>query len=267
VVWDLIFYLSFGVVVTSSVSVAGVLLVFCFLIVPALVGGLFSRRIGPALLIGWGAGIVASAAGIFGSFVLDAPTGALTVVAFAAVLVIAGAVRAFIVAAQPERARNWKTGVRIAGFALCTALGLSGLWVMVAPAGDHPLLVPIEAAIGASPEQFLTARERADYLEAAAVEHRHRAEIDRIRDYERRTRWQGEELTADQVRRIGSIQQTLTEMSRGERFVMDYLRTRARERERWYVGLPLAAIGMLGLAGLICKSWRSAANRSASMPA
>src|SRR5436190_9217477 len=153
VVWDLIFYLSFGVVVTSSVGVAGVLLVFCFLIVPALIGGLFSRRIGPALLIGWAAGTVASAAGILGSFVLDAPTGALTVVAFAAVLVVAGAVRAFIVAAQPERARNWKTAVRAAGFAVCTALGLSGLWVMVAPAADHPLLAPIEAAIGASPEQ------------------------------------------------------------------------------------------------------------------
>jgi len=57
-VWDLIFYLSFGLVVTSSVSVAGVLLVFCFLIVPALVGSLFSSHIGVALVIGWAAGAV-----------------------------------------------------------------------------------------------------------------------------------------------------------------------------------------------------------------
>jgi hypothetical protein len=42
------------------------------------------------------------------------------------------------------------------------------------------------------------------------------------------------------------MQQTLTEMSRGERFVVDYLRTRARERERWSVGLPLAAFGLAG---------------------
>jgi len=54
--WDLVFYLSFGLVVTSSVGVAGVLLVFCFLIVPALIGTLFSSRIGVALTIGWAAG-------------------------------------------------------------------------------------------------------------------------------------------------------------------------------------------------------------------
>jgi zinc/manganese transport system permease protein len=125
---------------------------------------------------------------------------------------------------------------------------------MLAPAADHPLLGPIEAAFGARPERFLTPRERADYLEAAAVERKHQAEIDRIYEYERKTRWQGEELTADQVRRIGSIQQTLTEMSRGERFVVDYLRGRARERERWYVGLPLAVAGTLGLVALLL--WR-----------
>ena len=63
---------------------------FCFLIVPALVGSLFSSHIGVALVIGWIAGAAASAAGIFGSFLLDAPTGAVTVVAFAAILVVAG---------------------------------------------------------------------------------------------------------------------------------------------------------------------------------
>ena len=65
--WDLVFYLSFGVVVTSSVGVAGVLLVFCFLIVPALIGTLFSSHIGVALLIGWAAGVAASAAGSVGN--------------------------------------------------------------------------------------------------------------------------------------------------------------------------------------------------------
>ncbi len=260
--WDLVFYLSFAVVVTSSVTIAGVLLVFCFLIVPALIGGLFSNRIAPALLIGWGAGTLASIAGIFGSFLLDAPTGALTVIAFAAALAIAGAVRAFVIAAPPERARNRSLALRATGFAFCMAVGLSGVWVVLAPAADHPLLVPIEAALGAAPEQFLTARERADYLEAAAVERKQRAEIDRIYEFERTSRWQGEELTGDQVRRIGSLQQTLTEMNRGERFVMDYLRTRARERERWYVGLPLAAIGFLGLVLLLLKG----SSRSAAVP-
>ena len=254
--WDLVFYLSFGLVVTSSVGVAGVLLVFCFLIVPALIGTLFSSRIGLALTIGWAAGAVASAAGIFGSFLIDAPTGALTVVAFAAVLILAGAVRALVTAPSDERSRNRQIGLRAAALVACVAFSVSGLWVVIAPAGDHPLLAAIELGIG--PERFMTARERADYFEAAATALRHEGESDRLTGIERQSRWQGEPLGADEVRRIGSMQQTLTEMRRGERFVMDYLRTRARERERWYVGVPLAALGFAGIALMVWRRRRAA---------
>jgi zinc/manganese transport system permease protein len=131
--WDLVFYLSFGVVVTSSVGVAGVLLVFCFLIVPALIGTLFSSRIGVALLIGWTAGALASAVGIFGSFVIDAPTGAVTVVAFAIALVVAGGVRAFMTGPAEQLRHNRRRGLRATGLIVCTLLSASGLWVVVAP--------------------------------------------------------------------------------------------------------------------------------------
>jgi len=256
VLWDLVFYLSFGVVVTSSVTVAGVLLVFCFLIVPALIGTLFTARVGAALAIGWVAGSVASAIGIFGSFLLDAPTGAVTVLAFGAALAAAGAVRAFVLAPAGERSRNRRLGLRATELVLCTALALSGLWIVIAPAGDHPVLAAIELAIG--PEQFMTSRERADYLEAAAIEQRHKGDVDRLLALERQSRWQGDALAADDVRRIGSLQQTLTEMGRGERFVMDHLRTRARERERWYVGPPLAALGLIGAAAItLCRRKQS----------
>jgi len=249
--WDLVFYASFGIVVTSSVGTAGVLLVFCFLIVPALIGTLFSSRIGVALAIGWLAGAVASAAGIFGSFLLDAPTGAVTVLAFAAVLIIAAAIRAFVTAPSEERGHNRRVGLHASALVACIVLSASGLWVVIAPAGDPPVLAAIELAIG--PERFMTPRERADYLEAASSERRHEGESDRLTGLERQSRWQGEPLGSDDVRRIGSMQQTLTEMRRGERFVMDYLRTRARERERWYVGLPLAALGFLGIVMMV---WR-----------
>jgi zinc/manganese transport system permease protein len=257
VMWDLVFYLSFGVVVTSSVGIAGVLLVFCFLIVPALIGTLFSSHIGAALLIGWLAGAVASAAGIFGSFLLDAPTGAVTVVAFAAMLVVAGGVRAFMAAPAEQRRRNRRLGLHASGILLCLTFALSGLWIIIAPAGDHPIVAGIEMVTGIGPERFMTARERADYLDAARVERRHQAEVDRLYDLERRSRWQGDELSGDELRRIGSVQQTLTEMGRGERFVVGYLRTRARERERWYIGLPLALIGLAGIASI---AWRKRHN-------
>ena len=251
--WDLVFYLSFGVVVTSSVSIAGVLLVFCFLIVPAMIGRLFSMRIGVGLLIGWCAGALASAVGVLGSFVLDAPTGAATVVAFALALVLAGCVRFFITAPRKERQGNRRFGRLGAGFAFFALLGLSGLWVIVAPAADHPVVALIETVSGIGPERFLSARERDEYLDATGTRDRFRRDVDRLYDMERRSRWQGEVLSDDDLRRIGSMQQTLTEMGRGERFVMDYLRARARERERWYVGIPLAAVGFAGLAFV---SWR-----------
>jgi zinc/manganese transport system permease protein len=89
--WDFLFYVSFGFVVTSSVAIAGVLLVFSFLIVPSVAAMLFSERLGVRLLIGWTMGAAVSAAGVALSFFLDLPTGAAIVVTFGiALLLLAG---------------------------------------------------------------------------------------------------------------------------------------------------------------------------------
>lgn len=94
--WDFLFYMSFGFVVTSSVAIAGVLLVFCFLIVPSVTAMLFTERLGPRLAIGWTMGALVSAAGVALSFQLDLPTGATIVATFgAALLVVAAYRRAF----------------------------------------------------------------------------------------------------------------------------------------------------------------------------
>ena len=84
--WDFLFYASFGVVVTSSVAVAGVLLVFCYLIVPSVAAMLYADRIGPRLAIGWTTGTVVSALAVYLSVVLDLPTGATIVCTFGLVL-------------------------------------------------------------------------------------------------------------------------------------------------------------------------------------
>ncbi len=86
--WDFLFYASFGFVVTSSVAIAGVLLVFCYLIVPSVGAMLFADRIGPRLAIGWTMGTLVSALGCLLSVRLDTPTGATIVVTFGAVLVL-----------------------------------------------------------------------------------------------------------------------------------------------------------------------------------
>src|SRR6516225_10065694 len=85
--WDFLFYASFGFVVTSSVAIAGVLLVFCYLIVPSVGAMLYADKIGPRLAIGWTMGTLVSALGVYLSLVLDLPTGATIVCTFALVLI------------------------------------------------------------------------------------------------------------------------------------------------------------------------------------
>jgi zinc/manganese transport system permease protein len=91
--WDFLFYASFGFVVTSSVLIAGVLLVFCYLIVPSVAAMLYADRIGPRLAIGWTMGTVVSALGIYFSVKLDLPTGAAMVCTFGLVLILMAVAR------------------------------------------------------------------------------------------------------------------------------------------------------------------------------
>jgi zinc/manganese transport system permease protein len=93
--WDFLFYASFGLVVTSSVAIAGVLLVFCYLIVPSVAAMLYADTIGKRLAIGWTMGTVVSALGVYLSLVLDLPTGATIVCTFGLVLVVMAVVRPF----------------------------------------------------------------------------------------------------------------------------------------------------------------------------
>ena len=91
--WDFLFYASFGFVVTSSVSIAGVLLVFSYLIVPSVGAMLYADTIGRRLAVGWAMGTVVSALGVYLSLLLDLPTGATIVCTFGAVLAVMALLR------------------------------------------------------------------------------------------------------------------------------------------------------------------------------
>ena len=91
--WDFLFYASFGFVVTSSVSIAGVLLVFCYLIVPSVAAMLYAESIGRRLAIGWTMGTIVSALGVYLSLVLDLPTGATIVCTFGLALIVMAALK------------------------------------------------------------------------------------------------------------------------------------------------------------------------------
>jgi zinc/manganese transport system permease protein len=100
--WDFLFYASFGFVVTSSVAIAGVLLVFCYLIVPSVAAMLYADTVGRRLAIGWTMGTVVSALGVYRSLALDLPTGATIVCTFGLVLILMAAVRVLVPRAQGE---------------------------------------------------------------------------------------------------------------------------------------------------------------------
>ncbi len=95
--WDFLFYASFGFVVTRSVAIAGVLLVFCYLVVPSVGAMLWARSIGPRLAIGWAMGAVVSMLGMYLSVVFDLPTGATIVCTFGVILILMAIVRPLVV--------------------------------------------------------------------------------------------------------------------------------------------------------------------------
>lgn len=94
--WDFLFYTSFGFVVTSSVAIAGVLLVFSYLIVPSVAAMLFATTIGKRLAIGWSMGAVVTALGVLLSFKLDLPTGATIVCTFGIALSLMAIARVIV---------------------------------------------------------------------------------------------------------------------------------------------------------------------------
>jgi len=89
--WDLLFYATFGFVVTSSVQMAGVLLVFGFLVIPAVAGLMATTKPGGALAVGWIFGFVASVVGLLASVQFDLPAAPAILVTLTGLLVVMGA--------------------------------------------------------------------------------------------------------------------------------------------------------------------------------
>jgi len=94
--WDFLFYLSFGVVITLAVPVAGVLMVFSFLVVPAVIAFLFTRDMRRLTYLSWGSGALASILGLWLSLAADLPTGPLIVCVYGLVLLGAIALRKLV---------------------------------------------------------------------------------------------------------------------------------------------------------------------------
>ena len=121
--WDLLFYMSFGVVITKSVAIVGVLLVFSYLVVPAVIAQMWSNTVKGRLLFGWFVAVLASTAGIVWSFYSDYPTGPAVVVMLALFLVISSIAYYFVNATSKLRAVSTVTAIAV--FAVIFFAGLS----------------------------------------------------------------------------------------------------------------------------------------------
>jgi zinc/manganese transport system permease protein len=240
--WEFAFYASFGVVVTSSVAIAGVLLVFSFLIIPAAIGVLFAASPGGRLAIAWIAGTVTSAAGLAISFAFDLPTGAAMVCTFGAVLALSALGRPLL---HGDRRRALRKAFAAARWGAAAILLASAVAFAAAPRADQPLLDLAEYAIPALRALYLTPSERAAFADAGQYAERYRLEAERLNDMERRSRTEGAPLDDFGVARISSFLKSYGEMRKGEQFVMAEVRARARERVRWVIAALLAAAALL----------------------
>lgn len=93
--WDFLFYATFGLVVTSSVKIAGVLLVFSFLVIPAVCAMLLADNLKTRLILGWVIGTLGSIIGMAVSYFFDLPTGASVVCVFGLILGMVGIMKKF----------------------------------------------------------------------------------------------------------------------------------------------------------------------------
>lgn len=90
--WDFLFYAGFALVVVSFVRIAGVLLTFAYLIVPAVCATMLASSWARRLIVGWLVAVTASLIGLWTSYKIDLPTGAAIVCAAGLLLAAIGTI-------------------------------------------------------------------------------------------------------------------------------------------------------------------------------
>jgi zinc/manganese transport system permease protein len=243
--WDIFFYATFALVVTSSVRVAGVLLVFSYLVVPAAIGALLAHTVAARLWIAWGVGAAVSAAGLAASWAWDLPTGAAVVSAFGAAIALVALGLGLRRAARAVRAHGAAALAPVL-VVLCAAAALAGALLVAFPRMDHLWLDALERGAPQVQELFLTPAEveaRRDALESVV---RAEAELARLRAMQQDVRWGTRTMDAEQEERLRQYIAGRSEISAGDQLALRTLRFKARERQRFPVGVPLLLAGIAG---------------------
>jgi zinc/manganese transport system permease protein len=94
--WDFLFFTSQGVITVLIVPIAGVLLAYSFLMIPAAIATLFTKRWGSAMLLGWTIGFLACCAGLGTSYAFNFPYGPTLVLSLGVCFLVSLVLRAII---------------------------------------------------------------------------------------------------------------------------------------------------------------------------
>ncbi|MBN2360814.1 MAG: metal ABC transporter permease [Deltaproteobacteria bacterium] len=127
--WDFLFYATFALVITLSTRVAGVLMVFVFLVAPAILAFAITSKLWLQLVIGWAAGTLVTVLGLYLSWALDLPSGPAVIGFYGVALVLSSIV--IVIARAPDRGRTLLTVG--AGTVVAALIGLAiysgGKWM------------------------------------------------------------------------------------------------------------------------------------------
>jgi zinc/manganese transport system permease protein len=232
--WDIVFYGSFALVVTSSVRIAGVLLVFAYLIVPAALAGLLTAVLRRRLVVAWVLGAVLTVAGLVASWEWDLPTGPAIVSAFGAATALVGLGFALK-----------RLSFRALAKVMLAAIAVIGLLLGAFPKMDQPWLDALESIVPPVQTAFLSEHERSTRTEMLESIARARTELARLRELEQDVRWGRKEMEAEKAERLRQYITGRSEIAAGDQLVLRHLREKARERQQLMLGLPL----------LVCAAW------------
>jgi zinc/manganese transport system permease protein len=242
-VWiiDFIFYASFGIVVTSSVAIAGVLLVFSLLVIPVSIGKIYfddNRQV----YLGWVIGTLACFFGLLTSYFYDLNTSSSIVCSLAIALALAGIIRLL----KNNLKVGFKKIIEIGRVILISVLMISAIWVIFYPKKDHPLIDSIEFMYPEIRFIYLNKLEKKIQIDVQAHSIKYKKRVEDLNKQENDSRWKNEQLTEEQLQNVSSFLKIYNEMIKGENYVLREVVGKAKERNRFYI----AAVFFL-LSGLL----------------
>jgi len=195
-------------------------------------------------------GVGVSAGGLVASYAWDLPTGAAVVVTFGVSLAAVALALAARRLGHAARTRGVAALCPL-GIAAFAVAALAGLLLVLVPRMDHVWLDRLETSLPAVELAFLAPRERETYRESREATARAATELARLRAMQQEVLWGTREMDEETRARLRQFLAGRSEIAAGDRMVLHTLRGKARERQRYWLGLPLLLTGAAGVLVLL----------------